>query len=462
MRTSKRKISAIILLVIIIISASPTAVLAEWGERPSISGKAAYGAALTEHGTPLELKKEKLIFNIPNFPYNKFSTSDVPTEHTASVTAIYELYNPTNAPVNVSLAFPIGRSFGESEWANYSEKYTVTANGEPLELKMRHSFYSSINYADSIKNEKISEGIYSPTTRVTVYIFNLVKMEEGCFAEFTVDDVSESRKLITESWVGVSRKENSTLIRVPLDKPDNNFKLICIGAELPSSSLSAVFYSKDNTDKRPQEPAKIIGYDIMTFDEFAMQDHTAQCGINETDWYNAMVDNIKNSTVPTLEDLLTRQTKLSVWGQYEIGIQAGETVENTVSSPICPTTQGGYEPPEYDYSYYRSDSNNWASVGRLDIEIITPYHIIEKYNTPELQKNENGYSAAINNSNRSNVYFTLSEDPSPKDVFTQGLNAALIGIEVIVLIIILVIAAIFLTPIVFIVITVVKRCRKPR
>ena len=89
MRNSKRKISAIILLVIIIFSVSPTVILAEWGERPSISGKASYGAALTEHGTPLELKKEKLIFNIPNFPYNKFSTSDEPTEHTASVTAKY-------------------------------------------------------------------------------------------------------------------------------------------------------------------------------------------------------------------------------------------------------------------------------------------------------------------------------------------------------------------------------------
>jgi len=364
--------------------------------------------------------------------------------------------------VNVSLAFPIGRYLSESEWANYSEKYTVTANGEPIELKMRHSFYNSINYANSIKNEKISEGIYSPKTRVTVYWFELVKMDEDCYAEFTVYDVSESRKLITDRWASISRTADGTLIRVPLDQPDNIFKLICIGAELPPASLNAEFYSKEKRNQKPREPATLVGYDLMTFDEFVMQDHNPEYGISETDWYNAMIDNIKSTAVPSLEIVLNRQTKLSVWGQYELGIEAGETVENTITSSICPTTQGGYKPPEYVYSYYRSTSSNWASFGSLDVEIITPYHIIEKYNTPELQKNENGYSASINSSDYLRVHFTLSEDPSPKDVFTQRINAAFIGVGVIILIIVLVIATIFLTPIVFIVINVVKRYRKPR
>ena len=78
------------------------------------------------------------------------------------------------------------------------------------------------------------------------------------------------------------------------------------------------------------------------------------------------------------------------WYYYDITIDAGERIINSVTAPMIPGTNISYTPPKYDYTYLISPAATWKDFGDLDIIINTPYYMT--YSSIDgFEKTESGY-----------------------------------------------------------------------
>ena len=461
MKSIKRKIAVFLLVLSVLVSCIPTAA---WGgiDPPVISGRGVCGARVIGDDCPIELKSEKLIFDIPSFPYNEFSTATEPPEKNATVTAKYELYNPTDSNQTVALAIPIG-NHQKNGTTDRSDNYTVTVNGAPVSFKTRHTYSGDVTYmADRIRSEKVTGGLYSPSTSVSIYEFRLAKAQKGSYVQFTLPGIDTDRKILTEARWSCSRTNQESVITVdvPLNQSeeDHIFRLICIGDRLPDHALNAEYHKGSSDDKRrPVEPAILMSETVLTLDKLIMQYYDTECGVSENDWYNAVTDYLGSTTLPCLERLPNLHSGLMTWYCYELSASPGETVENQITASIIPSTHGGFEPPTYDYSFRRAPSEDWAGFGKLEIEIITPFYVIEQFDTPEYQKNDNGYTVSLDGS-RDRLYFTLSEDSSPKETWDDFFDFFIIAA----IVLLVIIAAIPVAAIVCVAVIIVKYRKKRR
>lgn len=78
------------------------------------------------------------------------------------------------------------------------------------------------------------------------------------------------------------------------------------------------------------------------------------------------------------------------WYEYEITVEPGANIINTVTAPIYPSIKSDYNPPIYGYTYLLSPAQTWKSFENLEIVINTPYYIIDS-ELDGFTKTENGY-----------------------------------------------------------------------
>ena len=110
------------------------------------------------------------------------------------------------------------------------------------------------------------------------------------------------------------------------------------------------------------------------------------------------------------------------WYVYEITLQPGQQLVNTVTAPIYPTIEIRYEPAKYDYYYYPSPAFNWKNFGTLDVIINTPFFLLHP--TEEYEKNGTGYKAFFDETTRGYMHFTLCTSENPEEVEDDGFNWA--------------------------------------
>lgn len=107
----------------------------------------------------------------------------------------------------------------------------------------------------------------------------------------------------------------------------------------------------------------------------------------------------------------------SRWYVYEITLQPGQRLENTLIAPIYPSVKINYEPQKYDY-YYHPCPVTWKSIGGLDVVINTPFHLLS--HTGEYEKTETGYKASFNEIPPSYVHFELCASENPEEIEPEG------------------------------------------
>ena len=100
------------------------------------------------------------------------------------------------------------------------------------------------------------------------------------------------------------------------------------------------------------------------------------------DWYNAVVRLLNYfewsyGAIHSAEVDFDVSQRLMRWYQYNITMEPGERIVNTVTAPIYPSLDTGYEPPISEYTYLLSPAQTWTTFGNLDIIINTPYHMIQ-------------------------------------------------------------------------------------
>ena len=111
------------------------------------------------------------------------------------------------------------------------------------------------------------------------------------------------------------------------------------------------------------------------------------------------------------------------WYQYEIEIPAKSTIVNTVTAPLHPSINLKWTPAVFGYTYLLSPAKTWTKFGNLDIEIHTPYYIIDDKNG--FTKTQTGYELSLDGLPNGELEFTLSTDANAQPPSTFGCYSSL-------------------------------------
>ena len=65
-----------------------------------------------------------------------------------------------------------------------------------------------------------------------------------------------------------------------------------------------------------------------------------------------------------------------------------------------------------------SPARSWAGFGTLDIEIVTPYYLINCDIFPKFEKTESGYATSLGGLPSGELVFSMSSVPNPKREIT--------------------------------------------
>ncbi|MBR2460374.1 MAG: hypothetical protein IKB34_04010 [Clostridia bacterium] len=394
------------------------------------------GTIVTGRECPITVKREKLIFDIPEFPDSYYSSAESLAEYGASVTAVYEFYNPADYTVTATLVFPFGGcpeyvSIYDEELKRYvlpddTERYDVKINGEPTERILRHTLLrNSFDTEQEMKwlsDQRISVGLLTPDATVTVYEY---APEEGiveCYASCQFSGLGTLRNILMNAN-GYSLLEQGTAelgawLRAGSDR--ESITVYCIGEPI-DGGLDWKMYESGAKKKQVEGEMTLVSTRTLTLAELAMSKYAEGSTVSETDWYNAVIremsENGKDGGYIGNEILLDPSGSFMRWYQYEITLEAGETLVNTVSAPIYPDIDGSFVPAKFSYTYLLSPAQRWAGFGSLDISIITPYHLLE-CSEPGWRKAVSGYAIGRDGLPFGELEFTLCESDSPEKLIT--------------------------------------------
>ena len=393
------------------------------------------GAILTDETCPIIVEHEVLSFDIQEFPQNHYSVAGDFMNYTGSVTAEYTFYNPSDYTVNATLVFPFGTypDYGgiydyeiEKHIRNIdTEKYDILVNGEAIEKDLRHTIYFPGSQFEleqdlpKLNSSNLNYDFYSPELPVTKYTFLAMDVDVDAYdaatAAIVLSDNAEETKVFMENQCGGASLEDGVRIDtwVDLNEP---FSVYVIGKqiELPEWTFYHNGACTDEIDGRME----LISTESMTLREFALSEYDAVYGVSEEDWYQAVVYQLdyfewKDGAFHSSEvDLnVAKRNRLMRWYQYDITLEAGERIVNTVTAPIYPSIDANYEPPVYTYTYLLSPAQTWTGFGDLDIVIDTPYYMTES--TESFTWNNPGYELHLEGLPEGELEFTLCTEAEP-------------------------------------------------
>ena len=101
------------------------------------------------------------------------------------------------------------------------------------------------------------------------------------------------------------------------------------------------------------------------------------------------------------------------WYEYEITLEPGQRLTNTVEAPLYPSIDTMYEPPVFGYTYLLSPAQAWAQFGRLKIRVNTPFFLTES-SLPGFVQTSGGYLLDLAELPAGELTFSLSESQKPK------------------------------------------------
>ena len=207
------------------------------------------------------------------------------------------------------------------------------------------------------------------------------------------------------------------------------FDMYVFGKDL--SSLPKWKIYKDfgvNDGEEIEGKIEFVSKETTTFLEYVSGYYDESLGINELDWYNMAATDIgttiKNEQVYTsLSELKNGFKSYRAKGYiYNITIEPGARVTNTLTGPIYPHIETRYDPYTYSYEYLLFHGNADMFTGQINVKVDTPYYLLGDNG---FVKTDNGYSLTLNakdtiDENSGVTYggirFTLCESENPEEV----------------------------------------------
>ena len=407
-------------------------------------GQDAFGACVMDENCPVVVDKEILTLNISNFPGNYYTNLEDLESYDASVTAEYTFRNPADYDVDMTLAFPFGElpyyygyydpETGEHVDYDDTARYKITADGDEICRNLRYTLNSwkfdpAVDIA-RLASEKRTCDFITPETLVTTYTFELnpdtSKVVQCVGANFYgLGDTSKTRILFNEFSManyGNKKEQCGTWIR-----NDRLLTMYVIGEPLKKMP-DWKFYVNGGMNKEVAGSIKLstkLPPATVTFNEFALTYFDNEGAVGEVDWYNAVLDAFTEDlqenrmVLKASYSTLNVATNLMRWYEYNLSIPAGKSLVNSVTAPLYPDIDAGWEPAKYSYTYLLSPASTWADFGSFEARINTPYFLVDSslsFERHEAADEESGnfYTFTRQGLPKGELNFTLSTDKSPQ------------------------------------------------
>jgi len=431
------------------------------------------GSITFDKDCPIVVEKEKLTFDIPEFPKTYYENTEDFLKYSASVTAQYTFVNPTDYEITATLAFPFGSLPSYTYFEDFAvdfEKYDVTVNGNKITKKQRHTLFTGYDYFDFEEEGKklhdgfVKDDFYSPDMPVKVYAYE-VNIGADLFSAYittyfsnSLIDGSKTKIMLSDSW-GHEYKENKVYTGLSVEDKASVY-LYVIGEDIKELPEWKMYEDTSEENEITEGSVDLLFTDERTFKDIATMFHLEETtNVTEVDWYNITVDYLNNQAFDEFflgSDLDIKFTPYYFmrWYEYEITIGAGEKLLNTVTAPLYPTINEGYNPAVYEYNYLLSPAKSWADFGKLDIEIITPHHLI-KNNLGKFEKDVESYTVSLDKLPNDDLSFTICTEENPKKIR----EPIYIPYEILVIAVIIM-AVIIISMLVIIIVLLVKRKKK--
>ena len=403
-------------------------------------GVDAQGLISRDSDCPIVVEHEELTLDIMELPLTDYDTDAEFLAYNATATAQYTFYNPSDYAVTARLAFPFGLH------PNYSsdfdsvvdwEKYGASADGAPVETTLRCTLelpYDNSVFDVEAELGKLVDGyrtheFYSPDMPVTRYVYQAKNVnfdEYEPVGRITVSvDPDTTRYLFSYGYFhnGLRRVENGeTFIQKEVWlEPGYTTELYMIGAqtELPQWEI----VDGEDSEKSIDGTMELLETETMTLEELIFSYYPEDSGILRTDWYNAVLDDLDRnlqenghtgSSFLFEGNAVTRYPSYFIyWYSYEITLEPGQRMENTVVVPFYPDIDTEYEPAVYKYTYLLSPASTWSDFGTLDIRINTPFYMVGEQPF-DFEKTDSGYTVALDGLPEGELEFTLSTVSEPE------------------------------------------------
>ena len=403
-------------------------------------GVSASGVLTTDGECPLVVEHETLTFDIAAFPSPYGSTE----EYDASVTAEYIFYNPSDMTVTANLLFPFGidpyytRRYdpetGEYENPDRTDKYGAQVGGESVQTDVRHSYWDGSLY-DFDPAEEMSKlyDDYRTDTFLTydlpvhIYTYRISDVDRDTYrsarAATYFDGALEKTRFMFENLSGYRSDENGNAGWAAVHTSDSEITVYVLGEDV--GELKWTFFENGSLETKIEGTMTAVGRTSTTFGALAMQSYDPASGVAAHDWFNAAVAQLEQSGKPiglyggVVNDWDISENLLQ-WYEYQITLAPGERLTNTVTAPLYPNIDGGFEPSVYSYEYFLSPASLWKEFGTLDIYINTPYVMVKEKKgefsiaPKEWTKTDAGYELHLDGLPEEDLVFTLCTVENPK------------------------------------------------
>lgn len=400
-------------------------------------GVTSTGTIVTEQDCPIVVEKEQLTFEINEFPQTYYSDTESFLSYSGKVTADYTFYNPSDLSVSATLVFPFGTApdymnIYDSEnggciYGADTAKYRITVNEKEIQPIIRHTWtsgsFSLERDLPRILDTYADDPFFTPDLTVTKYTYKISGISNeysAATAAFCRGKDDFKTKILLQNQSGMNASDS--YIQLHLWAENEQEVNVYFFGEAPSHDIGWRIYENGACEREIGGSVSFVSSETIDFKAFALQSYNSSLGISETDWYNAMVEDLKQSEKNSYGILSCSDknfdisSRLMRWYQYDIALEPKEKITNTVTAPIYPSINRDYDPPVYGYQYLLSPAKTWADFGELEIVINTPYFITES-NTDGFAKSENGYKLTLDGLPDGELEFTLSSSENPSKPF---------------------------------------------
>ena len=429
----KKKTGAACVLAVLFIAGTmgATGQITAHAERHLWAGTIGAGPIPIGEECPVKVEHEQLTLNIPALPQYSYSSQEEFEQYSASVTAEYTFYNPTDTDVEMSLAVPLGvvpdyayaghvAAQAGRAYFDDAARYSVTAEGETVKCKLRHTNRQKSFAADdvySISDEKREHELFAPelpTTRYT-YKVNFPRGATRGLPELVFNfDAARTRMLCWLSRTATLDDDGNVHLYVNLDKESPMIDITVVGdtPELLSitvrEDISGVFDERNDTIIKGAT-VRELSKEEMTFGEYVEAARLE--GVSEVDFYNCYMDWLSESAdkwsfgrlgiYDTVPERMTLNGFMR-WYTYSLKIPAGERLTNTVTVPLYPEI----DEQRCRYEYLLAPAQRWKNFGTLDIIINTDLEILNP--SLDFTKTEGGYSLHIERLPQCELSFSIA------------------------------------------------------
>ena len=369
------------------------------------------GAALSPaEQCPVRVARELLTIRVDRLP----ELTGTPGE--ADVTAEYTLENPTDEEIRVRLMFPVGQ---KPAYAEANGSYGVAVNGKQTPVTRRFSYpaYADFNAQqelDKLRDDLIPDGFLRPDLPVTEYAFAVNDPPENAAATLTYTGENPAIVYFTgdEEVFYTGSAENTVEFNAV-----SEFRVAVLGGA--AEALTCAFADGETNAPLPDVQAEKTAETRYTLQSFLAANAPAGSPIPETDRYNAAVQWLKDVGADGGRLLLADEssflydTDFMEWYEYTLAFAPGETLVNTVKAPFFPAADARKLPPVFTYTYLLSPAAGWADFGALDVEIVTPFYLLDS-SLDGFEQTETGFVLHTQGLPEKELELTLCASPHPK------------------------------------------------